>query len=725
MTTFPAGSRRGKTAGFRLPFLFVSALAAASASLATSIIPISDAELYRRATLVIHGVVLSNDVTVDGQERPETVTFIRTLAVLKGSLSGTLVLHQLGAALPDGRFLKIWGRPEYEEGTEVIVFAIGRPEGEWQTAEMLLGKFDVQADGTGRRFAVPALAASGGQVDVVSRSAAGEASAPGESLGAKPDFSPRELTAFLAAIRSGSFDGQRTPPEGSLVPVRHPEDGSPVKRPDWSNINSSLYRWSNNATAGWTLIGSANMTGGGAAQATGALATWTNDPNSSIGYTTSSGTSNTIDLNAGTSSGCGWSTCVPASGGVIGCGGPSGVGGSNSFRGDTYSTITQGMVQMRSFCTMDSFSPTIVQSVLTHELGHTLGLGHSEEQNPANTVVSPHDACPGDEDAAIMRWTVQNRTTLGTDDQDAIRWIYGDGSNHCSSTSPTITSLVASPALPRPVGTPITFTATATGGTAPLQYRFWRYSAATGWTMVQDYSAGNTFAWTPSAGGQYDVAVWVRSSGSANAYDAILDTGFFTVTAAATISSLTAVPAPPRSVGTPMVWTATASGSPGPLQYRFWRYSASTGWVIVQDYSNVSTLAWTPSLAGQYDIAVWVRTAGSLNAYDAILDTGFFTITAPVTVSSLTPSPAPPRSVGTRITWTATASGNPTPLQYRFWRYNAASGWTMVQDYSTINTFGWTPSLSGQYDIAVWVKAAGSANPLDATLDTGFFNITP
>ena len=31
-----------------------------------------------------------------------------------------------------------------------------------------------------------------------------------------------------------------------------------------------------------------------------------------------------------------------------------------------------------------------------------------------------------------MRSFVQNRTTLGTDDEDAVRWLYGDGGSHCT-----------------------------------------------------------------------------------------------------------------------------------------------------------------------------------------------------------------------------------------------------------------------------------------------------
>ena len=81
-----------------------------------------------------------------------------------------------------------------------------------------------------------------------------------------------------------------------------------------------------------------------------------------------------------------------------------------------------------------------VQSVLTHELGHTLSLGHSDQG------ISPHDVCIGDEGLAIMRSVVQSRTTLGTDDQDGVRWLYGDGGNSCNAMAnpPTVTTGAAS-----------------------------------------------------------------------------------------------------------------------------------------------------------------------------------------------------------------------------------------------------------------------------------------
>jgi hypothetical protein len=268
---------------------------------ATSVVPISDQELYQRAEIIVHGVVLSSDATVDRLGRPETLTVIEPLAVLKGRLTGSHVLHQTGGTLPDGRFFKLWGRPEYVPGREVVVFAIASPEGDYQTAEMLLGKFEVCADGAGKRFSIPDLAISShpgveireGRQAAVSQSADAGDPACGVSapLGAAPERIhpdirlPRSLDPFLVSLSTGILEWcVSAEPSGKLDPVLHTQDSLRRITPQWGNIADSMFRWANGASATWTIVGTANLDGGGTAEAQAALATWTNNPSSSINY---------------------------------------------------------------------------------------------------------------------------------------------------------------------------------------------------------------------------------------------------------------------------------------------------------------------------------------------------------------------------------------------------------------------------------------------------------
>lgn len=413
--------RREKRTVARSSFLPVALLLLVSPALfATTIVPIPTGELAARADAIVHGVVVSTAVEADADGRPETVSVIAPLEVVKGSVPEALVLRQTGGALPDGTFFQLWGRPEYEAGREVVVFAIERPDGDWQTAELLLGKFTVEADEEGALFAVPDVAMRHTGVTIRRP----EQADGNEASEATPFDSPRRLAAFLEFARSpeGAEPPIGAPPAGRLHPVTHTEFEGMT--PFWGNIGS-LWRWTNGAAAQWKLDGTANVTGGGSAEAQNAASTWDNEPNSTINYTISSTGPNPIHLNA-LSSPCGWSTCL-SGGGVIGCGGPAG-GGTHTWRGESWATITSGEVWLRSYCSANLFDSITTQAVLTHELGHTLGLGH------ADTDASPHDVCRGDESLAQMRSSVQHRTTLGTDDSDAVRWLYGDGANSCSAS---------------------------------------------------------------------------------------------------------------------------------------------------------------------------------------------------------------------------------------------------------------------------------------------------
>ncbi|HLZ07717.1 MAG TPA: triple tyrosine motif-containing protein, partial [Chloroflexota bacterium] len=98
----------------------------------------------------------------------------------------------------------------------------------------------------------------------------------------------------------------------------------------------------------------------------------------------------------------------------------------------------------------------------------------------------------------------------------------------------------------------------------------------------------------------------------------------------------------------------------------------------------------------------------------------------PATAISVTPNVTLPSHVGTPITWTATASGGTaTPLQYKFYLYTQGSGWSLLQDYGPNETFTWTPTVAGTYQVQVWVRSAGSTQAYESFTQTMLFVIQP
>jgi cell wall-associated protease len=96
-----------------------------------------------------------------------------------------------------------------------------------------------------------------------------------------------------------------------------------------------------------------------------------------------------------------------------------------------------------------------------------------------------------------------------------------------TGTLATLTSLTADKTAPQPVGTTITFTATASGGVTPYQTKWWLWNGTT-WSLLRDWATGTSFAWTPTvANPNYLVGVWVRSAGAtADAAEATLSIPF-------------------------------------------------------------------------------------------------------------------------------------------------------------------------------------------------------
>ena len=258
---------------------------------------------------------------------------------------------------------------------------------------------------------------------------------------------------------------------------------------------------------------------------------------------------------------------------------------------------------------------------------------------------------------------------------------------------PKVTSLTLTPdvAAPRALGTTVTWTAVAGGGEGPFQYRFYVWDGAV-WTLAQNWSPSNTFAWTPTVANEaYSVAVHVRSAWVTQGYD-LGAAEPFPIGVPASSVTLTSNLTAPQGVGTPVTWTASASGGQAPYTYRFIVWDGAV-WTDARAWGPSNVFTWTPTVANpNFKVAVLVRSAWNTGPNEISL-TKPFAIQPAVTAMTLSPAVASPQATGTPVDFVATASGGQAPYEYLFAVHDGVT-WTIKQGWSPSAAFRWVPTVA-------------------------------
>jgi SpoIID/LytB domain protein len=277
-------------------------------------------------------------------------------------------------------------------------------------------------------------------------------------------------------------------------------------------------------------------------------------------------------------------------------------------------------------------------------------------------------------------------------------------------------SVTADKPSPQIAGTAIKVTANAEGGNEKL-YKFNLLKDGV-WTVVQDYSSQNTFAWTPSVSGDYKFSVHVKDVGSSKSYDdyGVLDYKIDNKPAEPVVmQSVTTDKPSPQLTNTVINITANATGGTTKL-YKFNVYDGKT-WAVAQDYSAKNTYAWKPSAAGNYKVSVHVKDQSSSKSYDSY-KAFEYKITAPapstpVKIESIVTDKLSPQPANSTIKVTANATGGNTK-EYKFWVSKDGGAYVRVQDYTTNNSYNWKPTAAGNYKINVHVRDSSSSKSYDA-----------
>ncbi|AYE33880.1 triple tyrosine motif-containing protein [Clostridium septicum] len=181
-----------------------------------------------------------------------------------------------------------------------------------------------------------------------------------------------------------------------------------------------------------------------------------------------------------------------------------------------------------------------------------------------------------------------------------------------------VTELNVNKSAPQVKGSSITFTAKSSGGSTAL-YQFWIFDG-NGWKMVRDYNKSNTFTWNPSKSGNYKVTVYAKDINSNKALDSSKAMNYNIVDSIAkvdpvVVNSITSDKSAPQAKGTPIKFTAKASGGSTVL-YQFWIFDGSS-WKMVRDYDKSNTFTWNSSKNGNYRVSVYAKDINSNKALDS------------------------------------------------------------------------------------------------------------